>query len=79
MPRKGDLKSGVERYENGRIKYEQDYKAQYEKYKEARVLIGVKVEPEIAEKFNVKLGIDGTTKNAKIKEWIMDYLSGNLE
>lgn len=79
MPRKGELKPDVERYENGRIKYEQDYKAQYEKYKEARVLIGVKVEPDLANKFNAKLAAEGTTKNAKIKGWIMDYLSGKLK
>lgn len=79
MPRKGELKPGVERYENGRIKYVQDYKAQYEANLGRRVLISVKVEPEIAEKFNIKLGIEGTTKNAKIKGWIMDYLSGKLK
>ena len=79
MPKKGQLKPNVERYANGRIKYEQDYKAQYEANLGRRVLISVKVEPELANKFNAKLAAEGTTKNAKIKEWIMDYLSGKLK
>lgn len=79
MPRKGELKPGVERYENGRIKYEQDYKAQYEANLGRRVLISAKVEPDLANKFNAKLAAEGTTKNAKIKGWIMDYLSGKLK
>lgn len=70
---------GVERYPGGQIKREVDYAAVYEANLGRRVLISVKVEPEIAEKFNIKLGIEGTTKNAKIKGWIMDYLSGKLK
>lgn len=70
---------GVERYPSGQIKREVDYAAVYEANLGRRVLISVKVEPEIAEKFNIKLGIEGTTKNAKIKSWIDDYLSGKLK
>lgn len=79
MPRKGDLKSGVERYESGRIKYEQDYKAQYEANKGRRIPVVAKLPPEIADEFDKKLEAENTNRNAKIKGWIMDYLSGKLK
>lgn len=78
MP-KGTKSEGVERYPSGQIKYERNLKEEYKKYKEARVLVGVKITPELAKKFNIKLGIEGTTKNAKIKSWIDDYVNGKLK
>lgn len=79
MPRKGELKPDVERYENGRIKYEQDSKAQWEKYKGSYVLITTKLPPETANEFDAKLMAENSNRNAKIKGWILDYLSGELK
>lgn len=70
---------GVERYANGKIKYKQDCKAIYQANLGRRVMVYAKLEPSIANKFNEKLAAEGTTKNAKIKEWINDYLSGKLK
>lgn len=79
MAKKGDRIEGVERYPNGRIKYEQDHKAIYEANKGRRVMVGVKLSPDLANQFNAKLEAEGSNKNAKIKSWIADYLAGKLK
>ena len=77
MPRKP--MENVERYPSGRIKYRRDSKAEYSAIKDKRILVGVNLKPDVANAFDTKLSIEGSNRNAKIKGWILDYLSGKLK
>lgn len=77
MPRKP--MENVERYPSGRIKYKRDLQTEYATRKEKQRLITASVTPEIANAFDTKLSIEGSNRNAKIKGWILDYLSGKLK
>lgn len=73
-------REGVERYPNGRIKYERDYKKAYQQRKEngrwAKLAIDVKI--DVLKAFDEKLEEEGVGRGTKIKEWMIDYIDGKL-
>ena len=73
----GKILEGVERYPNGRIKYKQDYKKQYQARKEKVVKTSTNLPPILAQEFEAKLALEGSNKNAKIRRWIEGYVYSN--
>ena len=69
-----ERRTDVERYANGRIKYEQDQKKKYEAEKKTVKMLSVKIPIVLADDFSTKLANEKANCNAKIRSWIEGYV-----